>query len=74
MKNIDIIFGLDKNGKDIFVIKKNMFFHFFYEEPTNYELQELAVELGLSHKDIEYIKNELDEWIFYLNKRNNNQN
>jgi len=59
---VKIIFGIDANGNDIFVIKKANMFKILTEEPSASEWSDICIEFNLSHQEEVELKTTFDEW------------
>jgi len=57
-----IIFGLDENGNDIFVINKNNVFKIIKEEPTSNEWTDIFINLNISYDEELKIRKKFNEW------------
>jgi hypothetical protein len=60
MGQIKVVFGIDENGEDIFVIQKANMFKVLYEEPR--EWIDLFQQFNLSHQEMDYVQEMFEEW------------
>ena len=60
MNQIKVVFGIDENGKDIFVIQKANMFKTLYEEPK--EWIDLFQHFNMNHEEMDYVQDMFEEW------------
>jgi len=60
MNQIKVIFGLDENGNDIFVIQKVNMFKVLYKEPDVWI--DLFQQFNMNHEEMDYVQEMFEEW------------